>query len=94
SIGVGRDLMAFGAVSLDTTRASTTLYGDTFTGSSYRLSYSKRFEEYDSQVSFAGYRFSQENYLSMSEYLDVRHYEGDVGGSKSLYTATFNKQFR
>ena len=92
--GVGRDLMAFGAVSLDVTRASTTLRDGTYSGASYRLSYSKRFEEYDSQVSFAGYRFSEKNYLSMSEYLDVRYYGGDAGGSKSLYTATFNKQFR
>lgn len=94
SVGVGRDLLAFGAVSVDVTRARTTLSDGTYSGSSLRLSYSKNFEEYDSQVTFAGYRFSQENFLSMSEYLDVRNYGGEVGGNKSLYTATFNKQFR
>lgn len=94
SVGVGRDLLAFGAVSLDATRARTSLFDGTYSGSSYRLSYSKNFEEYDSQVTFAGYRFSEENYLSISEYLDVKNYGGEVGGSKSLYTATFNKQFR
>lgn len=91
---MGRDLLVFGAVSLDATRARTSLSDGTYSGSSFRLSYSKNFEEYDSQVTFAGYRFSEENYLSMSEYLDVRNYGGEVGGSKSLYTATFNKQFR
>lgn len=30
----------------------------------------------------------------MSEYLDASQYGGPVGGSKALYTATFNKQFR
>ena len=94
SLGVGRDLLAFGALSFDASRASATLQDDTLSGASYRLSYSKKFEEYDSQVTFAGYRFSEKNYLSMSEYLDARRYGERVGGSKSLYTATFNKHFR
>lgn len=94
TVGVGRDLLAFGAVSFDATRASTSLDDKTLSGASYRLSYSKNFEEYDSQVTFAGYRFSEKNYLSMSEYLDARYYADEVGGSKALYTATFNKQFR
>ena len=94
TVGVGRDLLAFGAVSFDTTRASTQLDDETLSGASYRLSYSKNFEEYDSQVTFAGYRFSEKNYLSMSEYLDARHYGAKAGGSKALYTATLNKQFR
>ncbi|MCU1729153.1 outer membrane usher protein [Pseudomonas sp. 7P_10.2_Bac1] len=94
SAGIGRDLLTFGAVSLDATQARSQLRDGTYNGSSYRVSYSKTFEEYDSQVTFAGYRFSQRDYLSVSEYLDVLHYGGDAGGSKSLYTATFNKQFR
>lgn len=94
SLGVGRDLLAFGALSLDTTRARASVQEQNLSGGSYRLSYSKNFEEYDSQVTFAGYRFSEKNYLSMSEYLDASRYGGPVGGSKSLYTATFNKHFR
>ena len=94
SLGVGRDLLAFGALAFDVSRATTTLQDDTLSGDSYRLSYSKNFEEYDSQVTFAGYRFSEKNYLSMSEYLNARRYGGQLGGSKSLYTATFNKHFR
>lgn len=94
SVGAGRDLLALGAMSFDVTRASATLHDTSLSGDSYRLSYSKNFDEYDSQVTFAGYRFSDKNYLSMSEYLNARHYGGPVGGSKSLYTATFNKQFR
>ena len=94
SLGVGRDLLAFGALSFDASRARTTLQGDTLSGASYRLSYSKRFEEYDSQVSFAGYRFSEKNYVSVSEYLNALEYGRPEGSSKSLYTATFNKHFR
>ena len=109
SVGVGRDLLAFGAVSLDATQSHADIWKQTYAGKSYRLQYSKHFEEYDSQITFAGYRFSEKNYLSMSEYLDARHYgmngelagrdEHDgswkpIGDSKALYTATFNKQFR
>ena len=94
SLGVGRDLLAFGALSFDVSQARTTLHDDTLAGSSYRLSYSKRFEEYDSQFSFAGYRFSEKSYVSMSEYLNARRYGRPVEGSKSLYTVTFNKHFR
>ncbi|MCK1784035.1 outer membrane usher protein [Pseudomonas sp. TNT11] len=112
SVGAGRDLLAFGAVSLDATQSHASVWNETLSGKSYRLQYSKKFEQYDSQVTFAGYRFSEKNYLSMSEYLDARHYgrNGElagldrdsefhtswrpIGGSKALYTATVNKQFR
>lgn len=96
SLGIGRDLMSLGALSFDATKSRVRLHDEpgTLGGGSYRLSYSKNFEDYDSQVTFAGYRFSDENFMSMSEYLDMR-YHGDRGGkSKEMYTLTFNKQFR
>lgn len=82
SVGAGRDLLAFGAVSLDVTQSHASLWNETLSGKSYRLQYSKNFEEYDSQVTFAGYRFSEKNFLSMSEYLDARHYglNGELAG--------------
>ncbi len=82
SVGAGRDLLAFGALSLDVTHARANVWNETFSGKSYRLQYSKHFEEYDSQITFAGYRFSEKNYLSMSEYLDARHYgmNGELAG--------------
>ncbi|UEH05974.1 outer membrane usher protein [Pseudomonas sp. HN8-3] len=115
TIGAGRDLLALGALSLDVTQSHANVWNETLSGKSLRLQYSKNFEQYDSQVTFAGYRFSDKNFLSMSEYLDARHYgmNGElagrekydehgqytggwkpVGGSKALYTATVNKQFR
>ncbi|CAI1194449.1 outer membrane usher protein [Serratia liquefaciens] len=96
SLGIGRDLMAFGALSFDATESRARLPSENSTlgGGSYRVSYSKTFEEIDSQVTFAGYRFSEEDFMSMSEYLDARYYGNRVGGSKEMYTITFNKQFR
>jgi len=96
SLGIGRDLLALGALSFDATqsRARIPAEGAPLSGSSYRVSYSKTFDEIDSQVTFAGYRFSEEDFMSMSEYLDARYYGNRVGGSKEMYTITFNKQFR
>ncbi len=115
SVGAGRDLLVFGALSLDVTQSQANVWNERLSGKSYRLQYSKHFEQYDSQVTFAGYRFSERNFLSMSEYLNARHYglngefggrggqneDGEyvdgwkpIGGSKALYTATVNKQFR
>jgi outer membrane usher protein PapC len=86
SVGAGRDLLALGAVSLDVTQSHASVWNQTLSGKSYRLQYSKHFEQYDSQVTFAGYRFSEKNYLSMSEYLDARHYglNGERGGIENV----------
>lgn len=96
ALGMGRDLLMFGALSLDATQSRASLPGEeaTFSGGSYRLSYSKSFDDYDSQVTFAGYRFSEKNYMSMSEYLEARTNGLRSQNSKEMYTITFNKQFR
>lgn len=97
SLGIGRDLLMFGALSFDATQSRARLSQEdgTLSGGSYRLSYSKRFDEYDSQVTFAGYRFSDRNFMSMGEYLDARYYGNRMNGSgKQQYTITFNQQFR
>ncbi|WP_406902934.1 outer membrane usher protein [Serratia marcescens] len=96
SLGVGRDLLALGALSFDATQSRARLPQEeqTLSGGSYRLSYSKKFDDYDSQVTFAGYRFSEQDFMSMSEYLDARYYGSRTGNGKEMYTITFNKQFR
>jgi outer membrane usher protein FimD/PapC len=96
SLGIGRDLMALGALSFDATQSRATLPQEdgTLSGGSYRLSYSKNFDEYDSQVTFAGYRFSEQDFMSMGEYLDARYYGNRTGNGKEMYTITFNKNFR
>lgn len=97
ALGTGRDLMAFGALSFDITASRAELpqqQQGTLSGTSYRLNYAKNFEEYDSQVTFAAYRFSERNYMSMADYLVSRLYGARQYGSKELYTVILNKQFR
>lgn len=96
SLGVGRDLLMFGALSFDATQSQAKLpqKNSTLSGGSYRLSYSKNFDEYDSQITFAGYRFSERDFMSMSEYLDARYNGYRNGNGKEMYTITVNKHFR
>ncbi|ARB20296.1 fimbria/pilus outer membrane usher protein [Klebsiella sp. K794] len=94
ALGAGRDMNAFGTLSADVTHASARFPDDkNRQGRSWRLSYSKRFDEINSEVTFAGYRFSERNYLTMGEYLDMRYREGYVGNSKELYTIQATKNF-
>lgn len=97
AVGIGRDLMLLGALSFDVTQSQAKLsqWDQQLSGRSYRLSYSKRFDDYDNQVTFAGYRFSEKNYMSMSEYLNARSTGGSrTQNSKEMYTVTFNQQLR
>ncbi|WP_176519202.1 outer membrane usher protein [Candidatus Pantoea floridensis] len=98
SLGFGRDLLAFGAVSLNATQSHADLpHTGKQIGSSYSINYSKRFDEYDTQVTFAGYRFSERNYMTISRYLDEIKYQDRYyqrGEDKQTYSVTLNKQFR
>ncbi|MBC3378119.1 outer membrane usher protein [Serratia fonticola] len=96
SLGLGRDLMILGALSFDATQSWSHLPASdsTLSGSSYRLSYSKSFDDYNSQVTFAGYRFSQQDFMSMSQYLDARLSGNRPNNNKEMYTITFNTQLQ
>lgn len=94
ALGAGRDMNAFGTLSADVTHASARFPGEKNRhGRSWRLSYSKRFDEISSELTFAGYRFSERDYVTMGEYLDMRYRDGYVGNSKELYTVQATKNF-
>lgn len=94
SLGIGRDLLAFGAVSFDVTQSLARLPGESrISGGSYRINYSKRFEAIDSTIQFAGYRFSERDFMSMSDFLSALKTGERFGGSKEMYTVSLNKNF-
>ncbi|EMP6174905.1 fimbria/pilus outer membrane usher protein [Citrobacter amalonaticus] len=94
ALGAGVDLLQFGTLSADITQ-SVARFDDYSTqhGKSWRLSYSKRFEEVNTDVTFAGYRFSERNYMTMQQYLDARYRNIRDGLSKEMYTVALNKNF-
>nr|WP_314264847.1 outer membrane usher protein [uncultured Moellerella sp.] len=97
SLGLGRDLLVFGALSVDVTQSRARLpdsgNSETLSGGSYRLNYSKNFEEYNSQVTFAGYRFSERDFMSMNDFLTAKQSGMHLGGSKELYVLSLSKNF-
>lgn len=94
ALGIGRDLLQFGTLSADVTQSVARFKdeGDR-QGKSWRLSYSKRFDEADADITFAGYRFSERNYMTMQQYLDARYRNDFTGREKELYTVSLNKHF-
>lgn len=94
SLGVGRDLFFLGAISADVTQSVANIrYKERYQGKSWRLSYSKHFDDFNSDITFAGYRFSERGYLSMAEYLDIHAGNDSIYHNKELYTITSSKSF-
>ena len=93
AVGLGRDLNEWGTVSADVTQSVTQINNETKEGKSWRLSYSKRFDDVNADITFAGYRFSERNYMTMEQYLDARYRHDVTGRQKEMYTVTFNKNF-
>lgn len=95
SFGVGRNLGLFGAVSTDVTQAFSRLPKQgSDNGMSFKVSYTKNFDDYHGSLSFVGYRFSQNTYRSLPQYLDER-YQTDYYGprEKQMYAITASKTF-
>ncbi|STB68484.1 fimbrial usher protein [Citrobacter freundii] len=94
ALGAGMDLLQMGTLSADVTQSFARFDNrDDQQGKSWRLSYSKRFDELDTDVTFAGYRFSERNYMTMQQYLDDRYRNVRDGRSKEMYTVSLNKNF-
>lgn len=94
--GIGYNMNSFGALSFDVTRAEATLHNvdsGKQRGYSYRANYSKRFEETGSQVTFAGYRFSDKEYVTMNEYLMSRSGDDSLSNEKESYVLSLNQFF-
>ncbi|MBV4414028.1 fimbria/pilus outer membrane usher protein [Enterobacteriaceae bacterium YMB-R22] len=93
--GIGRDLNVFGALSFDATESwSEQPDENRIWGTSYKLSYAKTFDEFDSSITFAGYRFSERDFRTLSQYLDERYGGYDnLGREKEMYTITGSKTF-
>lgn len=94
AVGLGRDLNEFGTLSADVTQSVARIPGkETKQGKSWRLSYTKRFDDVDADIAFAGYRFSERNYMTMDQYLSARYRNDFTGREKEMYTVTLNKNF-
>lgn len=99
ALGVGRDLLRFGTLAVDVTQSFAALSGhrisgaDDRQGKSWRVSYSKRFDDLNADVTFAGYRFSEREFMTMQQYLDARNHGQITNQQKERYQINVNKRF-
>ncbi|EJD6370839.1 fimbria/pilus outer membrane usher protein [Providencia rettgeri] len=97
ALGIGRDFAPFGVLSgnISVSRAEMGRADNhrTLTGNSYNLTYSKQFDDINSQITFAGYRFSERNYMNMSQFIDRRYNDSTMDSGKELYTIIFGTAF-
>lgn len=66
-IGVGKDFGVYGALSVDTLHANSKVDNAKLSGASYRILYSKSFNETGTNLQLTGYRYSTSDYYSLSE---------------------------
>lgn len=93
ALGIGRDLAPFGVLSANISHSRAKM-GSVFndqilSGNSYNINYSKRFDEINSQITFAGYRFSEKNYMNMNQFIDRRYKGLSTDNGKELYSIIF-----
>jgi outer membrane usher protein len=84
AVGLARDLGELGALAFDITHASADLgqaLGGEIQGMSYAMRYSKSFEQ-GTNLRFAGYRYSTENYRDFDEWVRQTSYDGRFWGSR------------
>ncbi|WP_409159672.1 fimbria/pilus outer membrane usher protein [Pectobacterium sp. B2J-2] len=95
SAGIGKNLYLLGALSADVTQSRATLpdMPSSQVGHAFSLNWSKYFNSIDSQISFAGYRFSERTYISMAQYLYARNLDNSYRNEKERYTLTLSKNF-
>lgn len=95
SIGLGRDLSQYGTISADLTQSFADLPKQgSKDGKSFRVSYSKRFDNANTDITFAGYRFSERDFMTMQQYLDARYRNDSSGREKEMYTISINKNLK
>lgn len=93
-MGIGRDLNWLGALSADDAIRGRVKHQAEQKGMSFKLSYAKTFDEYNSAITFAGYRFSQRTFRTFSQFLDEQYESNNsAGNEKEMYTVTGNKTF-
>lgn len=93
AVGIGRDLFTLGALSFDITQSFSHLTDETIQGRSYRLNYSKSFDDIRTDITFAGYRFADRNYRTITQFMDQERTGSISYIPKENYQVYINKYF-
>lgn len=93
AVGIGRDLSTIGAISLDMTQSFADFSDERLQGRSYRLNYAKSFEDLKTDITFAGYRFADKEYRTLTQFMDQDRTGIIPRSQKESYQIYLNKYF-
>lgn len=93
TLGAGRDLAALGTLALDVTQSNARLRDKNLSGKSWRIAYSKRFDDQNTDITFAGYRFNERDYMTMPQFLEYWNRATDIDKPKERYEISMVKSF-
>ncbi|MBQ0530762.1 fimbria/pilus outer membrane usher protein [Providencia rettgeri] len=93
ALGIGRDLFSIGAVSFDITQSFADFSDKRRQGRSYRVNYAKSFDELRTDITFAGYRFADKEYRTLTQFMDEERIGYGTQAAKENYQLYLNKYF-
>ncbi len=93
ALGIGRDLFSIGAVSVDITQSFSDLPDNRLQGRSYRVNYAKSFNDLRTDITFAGYRFADKEYRTLTQFMDEDRTGQAARAAKENYQVYLNKYF-
>lgn len=93
ALGIGRDLFSFGALSFDITQSFSHFADKNQQGRSYRLNYAKSFDALRTDITFAGYRFADRDYRTLTQFMDQDRTGNEIQTPKENYQIYLNKYF-
>ncbi|MEX9754371.1 fimbria/pilus outer membrane usher protein [Providencia vermicola] len=93
ALGLGRDLFAIGAISADITQSFSDLPDERLQGRSYRFNYAKSFDDLRTDITFAGYRFADKEYRTLTQFMDEERIGVTPRAQKENYQVYLNKYF-
>lgn len=93
AVGLGRDLFSIGAISVDITQSFADLEDKKRQGRSYRVNYAKSFDDLRTDITFAGYRFADKDYRTLTQFSDEARTGITPYAPKTNYQIYLNKYF-
>ncbi|EMF7616783.1 TPA: fimbria/pilus outer membrane usher protein [Providencia stuartii] len=93
AVGLGRDLFSVGAISVDITQSFADLEDKKRQGRSYRVNYAKSFDDLRTDITFAGYRFADKDYRTLTQFSDEARTGITPYAPKTNYQIYLNKYF-
>lgn len=93
AVGLGRDLFSIGAISVDITQSFADLEDKKRKGRSYRVNYAKSFDDLRTDITFAGYRFADKDYRTLTQFSDEARTGITPYAPKTNYQIYLNKYF-